>query len=298
MTALGLFGIVLGLITIIFFIVKQYSIVIAAPIATLVVLLFNGMPLIDSLFGADKSYIAVLAGFIKSNFPVFLFGAILAKYMDKSGAALAIAEKVMALVGSKSPYRALVSLFIISAILTYGGINVFVVIFILIPMAKPIFKQFNLSFKLATIPIIGGTSTFTMTMLPGSPSLHNVVASNALGTPLTAAPLVGIVTSIGAIIFLLVVMKLSLNKSMKNNEVYISHGADESSSNLFDREKPSFIVSILPIATLLVIIIAFSKVNKIILIALVVSIVMSAILFRKYIDQKAILNQGATDSLG
>src|SRR5690554_2961586 len=131
-----------------------------------------------------------LAKFIASNFAIFLLGSILAKYMDKSGATVSIADKIMSIVGTKNPYNALVALFIISALLTYGGVNVFVIIFALIPMAKPIFKKLNISWKLVTIPIFGGTSTFTMTMLPGAPSLHNIVPSNALGTPLTAAPVI------------------------------------------------------------------------------------------------------------
>ncbi|MDM5326306.1 hypothetical protein [Neobacillus sp. CF12] len=115
-----------------------------------------------------------LAGFIASNFAIFLLGSLLAKYMDKSGATISIANKVLSVVGTKNPYNALVALFIISALLTYGGINVFVIIFALIPMAKPIFRQLNISWKLVTIPVFGGTSTFTMTMLPGAPSLHNI----------------------------------------------------------------------------------------------------------------------------
>lgn len=237
-------------------------------------------------------------GFIMSNFPVFLFGAILAKYMDKSGATVTIADKIMKLVGVSSPYRALLAVFVISAFLTLGGINVFVVIFILIPMAKPIFKQVNIPWKLVTIPIWGGATTFTMTMIPGSPSLHNIVPSNALGTPLTAAPLVGIVTTIVSILFLLAYMKHTLNKNLKNNEVFNVDVEPESSVDLLDRERPSFVMSILPLIALLGIILVFSSVNKIIIIALIVSVVMSAVLFRKYLPkQKDILNQGANDSL-
>lgn len=110
-----------------------------------------------------------LAGFIASNFAIFLLGSILAKYMDKSGATVSIADKVLEIVGTKNPFNALVALFIISALLTYGGINVFVIIFALIPMAKPIFRKLNISWKLVAIPVLGGTSTFTMTMLPGAP---------------------------------------------------------------------------------------------------------------------------------
>ncbi|WP_369045467.1 GntP family permease [Sinomonas sp. P10A9] len=297
MTALGLIGIVVGLALLVYAIYKGYSLVIAAPVATMVVILFNGMPFIGSMFGPEKSYMSGLASFMLSNFPVFLFGAILAKYMDKSGAALSIAEKLMSLVGTSSPYRALVSLFVIASVLTFGGINVFVVIFILIPMALPIFKRYNISWGLVIIPIFGGGATYTMTMIPGSPSLHNVVLSNALGTPLTAAPLVGALTSVAAVAFLLIYMKVALARSLRKNEKFEGEEGSVGGTDMFARERPSFLVSILPIVVLLALILSLSFVIQIIIYALLAAIVLSAVLFRRYIKQKDVINQGTADSL-
>ncbi|MCM3588373.1 GntP family permease [Mesobacillus maritimus] len=298
MDLLGLLGILLGIITIILFIIKKFSIIVAAPIATIVVVLFSGVPILETVFGKENSYMAALAGFVASNFAIFLLGSILAKYMDKSGATISIANKVLSLVGTKNPYNALVALFLISAILTYGGINVFVIIFALIPMAKPIFRQLNISWKLVAIPVFGGTSTFTMTMLPGAPSLHNIVPSTALGTTLTAAPGIGIATSIAAIVFILVYMKFSLSKSLRNNETFHIDEKVENNDAISKRELPSFMISLLPIIVLLGIILIFSSVNNIIIVALIVAILLSAILFRKHIvQQKEVLNQGANESL-
>lgn len=289
----------LGILTIILFIVKKFNIIVAAPIATIVVLLFNDVPILETVFGKENSYMTSLAGFIASNFAIFLLGSILAKYMDKSGATISIANKVLSVVGTKNPYNALVALFIISAMLTYGGINVFVIIFALIPMAKPIFKQLNISWKLVIIPVFGGTSTFTMTMLPGAPSLHNIVPSTALETTLTAGSLIGIVTSIVAIVFILVFMKISLLRSLRKGETFNAIDKDDVSQVDVDCKLPAFIVSLLPILVFVAIILLFSSVNNIIIVALIVSIVLSAILFRKQIsEQKEVLNQGANKSLG
>lgn len=296
MDILGISGMLLGILTIILLIIKKFNIIIAAPTATIVVLLFNNVPILETVFGKENSYMASLAGFVASNFAIFLLGSILAKYMDKSGATISIANKVLSVVGTKNPYNALVALFIISAILTYGGINVFVIIFALIPMAKPIFKELNISWKLVAIPVFGGTSTFTMTMLPGAPSLHNIVPSTALGTTLTAAPLIGIVTSIVVIVFILVFMKISLSRSLSKNETFNVN--DESSNTKTELKLPSFIISLLPIVVLLAIILLFSSVSNIIIVALIVAIVLSAILFRKQIaEQKEVLNRGANESV-
>lgn len=266
MDLLGILGILLGILTIILFIIKKFNVIIAAPIATIVVLLFNNVPILETVFGNENSYMTALGGFVASNFAIFLLGTILAKYMDQSGATISISNKILALVGTKNPYNALVAIFIISAILTYGGINVFVIIFALIPMAKPIFRQLNISWKLVTIPVFGGTSTFTMTMLPGAPSLHNIVPVAALGTTLTAAPVIGIVTSIVAIVFILVFMKFSLSKSLRNKETFQEdEKAENGHTSLEDRQLPSFILSLLPIITLLGIILLFSSVKNIII---------------------------------
>ena len=168
MDILGIIGILLGILTVILFIVKKHNIIVAAPIATIVLLLFNDVPILESVFGKENSYMTFLAGFVASNFAIFLLGSILAKYMDVGGATVSIANRILSIVGTKNPYNALVALFIISAILTYGGINVFVIIFALVPMARPIFQQLNISWKLVIIPVFGGTTTFTMTMLPGA----------------------------------------------------------------------------------------------------------------------------------
>jgi len=298
MDILGILGILLGIVTIVLFIVKKFNIIVAAPIATIVVLLFNNVPILETVFGKENSYMASLAGFVASNFAIFLLGSILAKYMDKSGATISIANKVLSVVGTKKPYNALVALFIISAILTYGGINVFVIIFALVPMAKPIFKQLNISWKLVVIPIFGGTSTFTMTMLPGAPSLHNVVPSTALGTTLTAAPLIGLMTSIAAIAFILIFMKMMLSKSLRKSETFVAEDTVVNGYETAKRDLPPFIISLLPIVVLLAIILSFSTVSHIIIVALIVAIVLSALLFRKQIaEQKEVLNQGANESV-
>ncbi len=144
MNIIGTIGIVLGLLAIIYFTTTGFNALLAAPLATIVVIVFNQMPFFDALIGSTNSYMSALAGFIVTNFAVFLLGSILAKYMEKSGATITIANSILQKVGSDKPYPVLVALFIISALLTYGGISMFVVCFALIPLARPLFKRLNL----------------------------------------------------------------------------------------------------------------------------------------------------------
>lgn len=99
MDILGILGILMGILTIVLFITKKFNVIIAAPIATIVVLLFNDVPILETVFGKEYSYMTELAGFVASNFAIFLLGSILAKYMDQSGATISISNKVLSVVG-------------------------------------------------------------------------------------------------------------------------------------------------------------------------------------------------------
>ena len=194
----------------------------------------------------------------------------------------------------------MVALFAISAILTYGGISMFVVIFALIPLARPLFKQLNISWFLATIPIFGGMATFTMSMLPGAPAMPNVIPSTALGTPLTASPVIGLVTSAVAIIFILGYMRFELKRSIARGETYESTaGTAEVADVVVEENLPPIGLSFVPILALLAIIILFSSTSYIVVIALSTAILLAATLLNKYIpSQKAAINNGVVGSFG
>ena len=272
-------GILLAIVLIIYAAMKGFSILIVAPIAAIVVILTNQMDFFDSLIGKENSFMTGLAGFVINFFAVFVLGSILAKYIDASGAAQSIAQKILEKTGTDKPFPVLVALFIITAVLTYGGISLFVVVFVLVPLAKPLFKQLNIAWNLISIPIMLGLGTFTMTMLPGAPSIQNVVPTAYLGTTLTAAPLLGIIGSIVAVAFALWYMKAMLNKSIARGETFADFGVSDSNEEVKSKV-PSFFISVLPILLLIVIILVGSalKVSNILVIGLAVSIIVSAII--------------------
>ncbi|MEX2949540.1 GntP family permease [Staphylococcus warneri] len=300
MEFLGTLGIILGILLIIYLSMKGYSILIVGPIASIIIILTNGLPFFNSLIGTKESYITGLAQFIISFFGVFLLGSLLAKYMDQSGAAQSIAEKIISMVGTNNPYSILVSIFIITAILTYGGISLFVVVFVIVPLAKPLFQKLDIAWNLICIPIMLGLGTFTMTMLPGTPSVQNVIPTKYLGTTLTAAPLIGIIGAIVATIFGLWYMKYALNKSLANNESFDDFNTSHLDTKQTRNHTPHFYLSVLPIVVLIVINIVGSifKIDNIILIGLAVSILLSALLFNKHIKvHREVINEGSNSAL-
>ncbi|HEL0560776.1 TPA: GntP family permease [Streptococcus equi subsp. zooepidemicus] len=305
MEFLGPIGVLLGIIAIVYFSLKEIHITIAAPMATILVVLLNSMPLVESLLGKEpNNYMGALGGYIMSYFAIFLLGSILAKLMEVSGATVSIAEFILKKVGYQNPYRILVAIFIISAILTYGGISLFVVMFAVLPLARSLFKKMDLSWNLIQVPLWLGIATFTMTILPGTPAIQNVIPIQYLNTSLTAALVPSILGSVGCIAFGLFYMKRCLTKSLEVGENYATY-TSQTNEDTTERVLPPFVASILPLILLIVIAIIGSLLGdefvkkNIIYVALLTGIISAIVLFNKYIDQKiATLSIGASGAVG
>lgn len=292
-------GIIAAIIFIVWGSVKGFNIMVIAPIAASLVILTNQMAFSSSLIGHEASFMTGLTNFITNFFPVFLLGSILANYIDKSGAAQSIAQKIVGITGTEKPLPVLLALYFITILLTYGGVSVFVVVFVLIPLAKPLFKEMDIAWNLVGIPIQLGAATITMTMLPGTPSIQNVVPTAYLGTTLTAAPIIGIVASIVAMVFGVWYMGYTLRKSLKNKENFATYQVEGSNLEL-RTDIPSITRSLTPILLLIVINVIGSAmaVDHIILISLFIAIVASGLLFKNYLpSQLNVLNSGATGSI-
>jgi len=280
---------------------KGVSILVIAPLAALLVVLTNGMDIFGALITEETSFMTGLAGFVGKYFAVFLLGSILAKYIEESGAAKSIANAVLKTTGTDKPYSVLIAILVITSILTYGGVSLYVVLFAVLPLSKPIFKQLNLNWALVTIPVEMGIGTYTMTMLPGTPSIQNVIPSQILGTTLTAGALLGLVATAVTLVVGLWYMKRELNKSLRNGEIYDEADKDTLIASSEDVKLPSVGLSIAPLVILVAIIIVGSamKIPNIIITALVISIIIAALLLGPYIKSghKAVINNGAQGAI-
>jgi len=298
MNLMFLAGILGALVLIIFLALRGYSILIIGPICSLLVILTNQMDIFSALITEPNSYMAGVGSFIKNYFLIFLLGSILAKYMEESGAARSIANGTLKLTGTDDPYKVLVAILIISSLLTYGGVSLYVAMFAIIPLARPLFRELDIPWHLIMIPLTAGMATFTMTMAPGTPSIQNAIPTTSLGTTLMAAPLVGIIGSVVVIVFSLWYMSVELKKAKKADEHYIVSEAD--AQNVKIDNLPSVGISVLPLLVLITIIIFGSamKIQNIILIALLISIIIAAVVFNKYIPKHtATLNAGASGAV-
>lgn len=297
MSWLAPIGVLLAIVILIVLAWKGFNIVVIAPLAAVVIILTNGMDFQTAFFSGKTAYLTGVGGFITSYLPIFILGALLGKYLEDSKATVTIANGIFKLVGKDSPLRVMVAISIIAAVLTYGGISLFIVIFTIVALCRPIFKELNLPWRLVMVPMIYGGTTFTMTMVPGVPSIQNVIPT-ALGTTLTAAPLMSIVITLVSMTFGYFMMKYELKRIMATGETYSESGQVIDLGDT--KELPSFFAAILPMAALIIIIFVGSamKIPNLIVPALVVAVVLAAVVLNKYIpNQLKTLNAGATNSL-
>jgi H+/gluconate symporter-like permease len=91
--------------------------------------------------------------------------------------------------------RAILAIVLAGAIVTYGGVSLFVAFFVLVPMAQALFRVANIPRRLMPPAVILGTYTFTMTALPGTPAIQNAIPMPFFGTTPFAAPGLGLIAA-------------------------------------------------------------------------------------------------------
>jgi H+/gluconate symporter-like permease len=186
---LQLFGILVALGLLIWLAFRGFTLLLAAPAAALVAAAFSGEPLLAKW---TLTFMTGAANFIRNLFPLFLLGGVFGKLMDDSGAALSIARTITAKLGEK---RAIMAVVLACAVLTYGGVSLFVVAFAVFPVADALFRQAAVPHRLIPPAIALGAFTFTMTALPGTPAIQNAIPMPVFGTTLFAAPVLGVLAS-------------------------------------------------------------------------------------------------------
>ena len=190
---MSLFGLFLALFLLIFLAFKGHSVIIIAPIVALVAVVFSAGGDAHLMANYTETYMAGFANYAKSYFPLYLFGAVFAKLMEVSGYADAISHAIAKRLGKD---KAILSVVLCCAILTYGGVSLFVVTFVVLPIAISLFRQADIPKRLIPGSIALGAFTFTMTALPGSPQVQNTIPMTYFGTDAFAAPVLGIIASI------------------------------------------------------------------------------------------------------
>jgi H+/gluconate symporter-like permease len=247
----SMIGLIGGLALLIFLTMRGTNLLIAGPLSALVVALFSSLPLFPQLVGEGEvnflgNYMTGFSGFITAWFPMFLLGAIFGKLMEDSGAADSVSRWLVGKFGIK---RAVLAIVIACAVLTYGGVSLFVVAFSVYPMALSLFKQADLPRRFIPAALALGSVTFTMTSA-GSPEIQNWIPIEFLGTSPYAGWEVSIVVAVFMAVFGYWWLKRMITKAVNKGEHFESRKTDPV---VPDRNLPNPIMGLIPLLVVLVV---------------------------------------------
>ena len=169
---------------------RGYSVILFSPVAALGAVLLTDPSLVAPMFSGV--FMEKMVGFVKNYFPVFMLGAVFGKVIELSGFSKSIVSAVIALIGRE---RAMLSIVVVCAILTYGGVSLFVVVFAVYPFAAEMFRQSDIPKRLIPCTVALGAFTFTMDALPGTPQIQNIIPTTFFKTTTWAAPWMGLLGS-------------------------------------------------------------------------------------------------------
>jgi H+/gluconate symporter-like permease len=279
---LGFIGLLGGLALLIYLTMKGMNLLIAAPLSALFVAILSGLPLFPQLTeeGAANfftNYMDGFSGFVGSWYLMFLTGAIFGKVMEDSGAADSISKWIVGKLGMK---RAALAVVIACAVLTYGGVSLFVVAFSVYPMALGLFKEADLPRRFIPAALGFGSTTFTMTSA-GSPEIQNWIPIEFLGTDAYAGWEVSIIVAVFMMIFGYWWLTKAIKKAVSKGEKFIEKETDPQEHR---EHLPNPILNLIPLAVVLVVSFIFhdSLKQSALIIALTSGIISAYLINYKY----------------
>ncbi len=243
---LSVFYLVASLILLILLAYRGVSVLILSPaLALITILLSSGDPILATY---TQIFMVKLSDFAAVYFPLFLLSAIFGKIMEHSGCALSIANYISAKLGYSNAMFAVV---ISCAILTYGGISLFVVAFTVYPIADELFRKSDTPKRLMPACIALGSFTFTMIALPGTPAIQNAIPCRYLGTNTFAAPVMGLIASIFLFSLGMAWLLWRLKIARAAGEGYGTHSAN--AQQVSTQDLPNIWIAVAPIALVILI---------------------------------------------
>ncbi len=289
-TPIMIVGVIIAFLLLGYMCMKGWSIYISAPICALIIAVTSGM---DPLTAITKNFLPGTGNYLAQWFGLFMLGALFGKTMEVSGAAASIARWVTNLIGAGYACTAVI---LATSVMTYGGISLFVVVFVMYPFAVSLFQEADLPKRLLPGCIAAGAFSFTAMAMPGSPQNQNVLPTNYFGTTPTAAPILGIIVSIFILILSIMYMNWRSRQAKAKGEHFVPSENDlvimETNKN---RELPNIVISFAP---LIVVICTIIFVGWNTMICLGLGILLAIILFFNRLKDnfKETINQGALNS--
>ncbi|THG89457.1 citrate transporter [Alkalihalobacillus alcalophilus ATCC 27647 = CGMCC 1.3604] len=289
-------GLVGGLALLIILTMRGMNLLIAAPLSTLFLAVFSGIPLFPQMVAEGEismlsSYMEGFSGFVASWFIMFLLGSIFGKVMGDARAADSVSKWVVDRLGVKYAVAAVVAA---CAILTYGGVSLFIVGFSVFPLALSLFKQANLPRRFIPAALAFGSVTFTMTSA-GSPEIQNWIPIPFLGTTAYAAWEVSLIVAIFMAISGYWLLKKIIDRAVAKGEKFEARDGDPV---IEKQDLPNPLLSAIPLLIVLIVSFIFhdSLGTSALIIALTSGIIATWALNHKYL--KSVWTSASNGTMG
>ena len=188
---LSILAVAVSLALLMFLAYRGITVLLLAPLMSALAVLLSGdgrwlLPLYTDTF------MAAFSSYVLQYLPLFLLGALFGRLMADSGAASTLANWIVRSLGER---HAILTVVLACALLTYGGVSLFVVAFAIYPIARTLFQAAQIPKRLVPATIALGAFTFTMTALPGSPAIQNAIPIPYFRTSVFAAPGLGLIAA-------------------------------------------------------------------------------------------------------
>lgn len=243
--SVSMIGLFVGLLLLIVLTIRGMNLMVAGPLCALIVALTSGIPLFATENNFLASYMSGFAGFVQAWFLMFLLGSLFGKLMEESGSADSVSRWIVGKLGMQHTVLAIV---FACAILTYGGVSLFVVAFSVYPMALSLFKQADLPRRFIPAALAFGSVTFTMTSA-GSPEVQNWIPIKYLGTSPYAGWEISLIVAVFMALFGFWWLKRMIKKAVANGENFQARKNDP---EIRDSQLPSPILSLIPLVLVLI----------------------------------------------
>lgn len=246
---MGMLAIIVSLLLLMFLAYRGISVLLLAPLmASLAVLLSGDAAFLLPIY--TDTFMKALGNYVIQFFPLFLLGALFGQLMADSGAAQSISSGIVKRLGT---HHVVLTVVIACAVLTYGGVSLFVVAFAIYPISRELFRQANVPKRLIPASIALGSFTFTMTALPGTPSIQNAIPIPYFGTNSFAAPGLGIIAGLIMLGLGIYYLQSRVKKAAANGEGYGTHSEREAEISDEVEKAPSMPLAMALIPLVLVI---------------------------------------------
>lgn len=291
-------GIVVSLVFIIVLALRGWHIIILAPLAAVIAALFSNLNVLETLTGP---YMTGFTNYAKKFYLIFLMGTLFGRFMEDSGAARSIAHAILKAIGggADKPLRVLVAFALVPLALTYGGVSLFVVIFTVLPIARHLWQEADIPWHLFILSFVFGAASMTMTMLPGTPQIQNLMPTRYMASTPASAPVLGLMGALVVGVLNVLYMSYCVRKFKREGEHYAPPlGVGVASGPAADAGgMPNVWLSLVPMAAVLVFLnVPAVKVD--VVYALAIGVLVSMILFwKRFASLVDTISKGAANTV-